>query len=163
MSKIILNNIANKLVFAFLKNKIITPIPIKYTKKLSEAQKLRKLCESKINKPIAGFKAAGTSIPVLKKLKEKEPFYASVYARNFLKSGKRVKINKSTLGIELEVCYLIKKSFFSSKGSITSKNVTKFLTLLFLYFFLAPIINFTLAPKSEHKSPRLLIPFFLCL
>ena len=41
------NNIANKLVNAFLKNKIIAPIPLKYTKKLSEAQKLRILCEKK--------------------------------------------------------------------------------------------------------------------
>jgi len=45
-----------------------------------------------------------------------------------LKSGKKVKINKSTLGIELEVCYLIKKSFFSSKGKITIKNITKYIT-----------------------------------
>ena len=81
-----LNKYANKLVDAFLNNKIISPIPNKYTRKISEAQKLRKLCESKINKPIAGFKAAGTGIAVLKKLKEKEPFYASVYKRNFLKS-----------------------------------------------------------------------------
>ena len=57
----------------------------------------------------------------MKKLKEKEPFYASIYKRNFLKSGKKVKINKSTLGIELEVCYQIKKSFFLYKGSITLK------------------------------------------
>ena len=71
-----LNLIANKLVKAFINDKIISPIPDRYTKKLSEAQKLRKLCESKILKPIAGFKAAGTGIPVLKKLKEKEPFYA---------------------------------------------------------------------------------------
>ena len=63
---------ANKLVHAFLNNKIISPLPTKYTKKLSEAQKFRKLCESKIKKPIAGFKAAGTGISVLKKLKEKE-------------------------------------------------------------------------------------------
>ena len=48
-----LNKYANKLVNAFLNNKIISPLPIKYTKKLSEAQKLRKLCESKINKPIS--------------------------------------------------------------------------------------------------------------
>ena len=40
----------------------------------------------------------------MKKLKEKEPFYAAIYKRNFLKSGKKVKINKYTLGIELEVC-----------------------------------------------------------
>ena len=46
-----LNKYANKLVNAFLKNKIISPLPSKYTKKISEAQKLRKLCESKIKKP----------------------------------------------------------------------------------------------------------------
>ncbi len=128
MSKIILNNIANKLVFAFLKNKIITPIPIKYTKKLSEAQKLRKLCESKINKPIAGFKAAGTSIPVLKKLKEKEPFYATVYEHNVLKNHLNVKINKYTMGIELEVCYLIKKDFFNLKEKVNKNNFKKFIS-----------------------------------
>ena len=123
MKKTSLEKIANKLVNAFLKNNIIAPLPLKYTKKLSEAQKLRKLCESKIQDPIIGFKAAGTAISVMKKLKEKEPFYASVYKRNFLKSGKKVKINKSTLGIELEVCYLIKKNFFLFKGLISMKNV----------------------------------------
>ena len=86
------------------------------------------MCESKIREPIIGFKAAGTGIPVIQKLKEKEPFYASIYKRNFLKSGKRVKINKSTLGIELEVCYLIKKSFFSSRGLITMKNVSRYIS-----------------------------------
>ncbi len=74
-----LNKYANRLVNAFLKDKIISPLPLRYTKNLSQAQKLRKLCESKIKKPIIGFKAAGTGIPVLKKLKEKEPFYATVY------------------------------------------------------------------------------------
>ena len=128
MSKLILNNIANKLVLAFLKNKIISPIPIKYTKKLSEAQKLRKLCESKITKPIAGFKAAGTGISVLKKLKEKEPFYATVYKHNVLKNNKNVKTNKFTMGIELEVCYLIKKDFFDFKKKITQNNIKKFIT-----------------------------------
>ena len=74
---------ANKLINAFLKNKIIAPLPLKYTKKISDAQKFRKLCESKIKDPIIGFKAAGTGIPVMKKLKEKKPFYASIYERNF--------------------------------------------------------------------------------
>ena len=110
-----LNKYANRLVDAFLNNKIISPIPKKYTKKLSEAQKLRKLCESKISKPVVGFKAAGTGIPVLKKLKEKEPFYASIYKHNVLKNKKVVKINKFTLGIELEVCYFIKKNFLPLK------------------------------------------------
>ncbi len=124
----LLEKTSNKLVKAFLKNKIIAPIPSRYTKKLHEAQKLRKLCESKIKLPVVGFKAAGTGIPLIKKFKEKEPFYASVYKKNFLKSGKVVKINKATLGIELEVCYKIKKSFFSSKGSVTIKNISKYIT-----------------------------------
>ena len=45
-----LNRYANKLVNAFLKNKIISPLPLKITKKISKAQRFRKLCESKIKK-----------------------------------------------------------------------------------------------------------------
>merc|ERR1712127_123262 len=116
------------LVNAFVNNKIIAPLPTKFSKTLSEAQKLRKLCESKVKDPIIGFKAAGTGIPMIKKLKEKQPFYAAIFKKNFLKSGKKVKINKSTLGIELEVCYLIKKNFFASKGSVTMKNTTKYIS-----------------------------------
>ena len=123
-----LNLYANRLVNAFLNNKIISPLPLKYTKKISEAQKLRRLCESKIKKPISGFKAAGTGFPVLKKLKEKEPFYATVYKHNVLKNKKTVKINKFTMGIELEVCYLIKKNFFDLKQKATKKNIKKFIT-----------------------------------
>ena len=128
MKKTLKDKLSDKLVNAFLKNKIITPISTRFTKKLTEAVKFRKLCESKINEPIVGYKAGGTVIPLMKKLKEKEPFYASVYKRNFLQTGKKVKINKYSVGIEVEVCYLIKKSFFSSKESITSKNVTKFIS-----------------------------------
>ena len=128
MKKSFKDKVSDKLVNAFLKNKIVAPIPSKFTKKLTEANKFRKLCESKVGMPIIGYKAGGTGIPVMKKLKEKEPFYASIYKKNFLKSGKKVKINKSILGIELEVCYLIKKSFFTSKGVITKKNITKFIS-----------------------------------
>tara|TARA_B100001094_G_C18110903_1_gene761087 strand:+ start:519 stop:1295 length:777 start_codon:yes stop_codon:yes gene_type:complete len=131
MKKNNLHFISNKLVEAFLKNKIIAPIPSRYTKKISEAQKIRKLCESKIKKPIIGFKAAGTGIPVLKKLKEKEPFYASVYKHNLLKNNKSVRINKYTMGIELEVGYLIRKSFFSMKNKITVKNIKRYITHMF--------------------------------
>ncbi len=120
--------VANKLVKAFLKNKIIAPISNRYTKKISQAQKLKNLCESKIKKPIIGFKAGGTGIPLLKKMKEKEPFYASVYKHNFLRNNKSVKINSYTLGIELEVCYLIKKDFFNLKKSISKNNIKKYIT-----------------------------------
>jgi len=122
------NKYANKIVNAFLKNKIISPLPIRYTKKLSNAQNFRKLCESKVNKPIIGFKAAGTGIPVLKKLKEKEPFSATVYKHNVLNNKKSVRINKFTMGIELEVCYLIKKTFFNLNQKVTKNNIRKFIT-----------------------------------
>ena len=135
MSKKDLNIVANKLVNAFLKNKLISPISTRYTKKLSNAQKLRKLCESKIKKPIIGFKAAGTAFPILKKLKEKEPFYSAVYEHNVLKNSQSVKINKYTLGIELEVCYLLKKDFFFFKQKISKKNVNKFIS------YIAPCIE----------------------
>ena len=123
-----INYFADKLTNAFLKNKIISPIPVKYVKNINQSNKFRKLCESKISLPVIGFKAGGTAIPVLKKLKEKEPFYASVYKNNFLKNNKSVKINKFTLGIELEVCYKIKKKFFNFKKKLTNKNVTKFIS-----------------------------------
>ena len=135
MKKTLIEKTSDKIVNAFLTNKLIAPIPRQYSKKLIIAQKFRKLCESKINEPIVGFKAAGTAIPVMKKLKEKEPFYASIYKRNVVKSGGKVKINKGTLGIELEVCYQIKKSFFSSKGLISSKNISKFIS------YMAPCIE----------------------
>ena len=123
-----INLVASKLANAFLKNKTINPISDKYTKKLSNAQKFRKICESKIKKPIIGFKAGGTAIPVIKKLKEKEPFYASVYKHNVLRNNKSVKINAYTLGIELEVCYYLKKSFFNFKQKISKNNIKKFIT-----------------------------------
>ena len=124
----ILNKYSDKMVNAFLNNKVISPLPEKYTKKISAAQKFRKLCESKIKKPIIGFKAAGTGIPVLKKLKEKEPFYATVYKHNVIKNKRNIKINKFALGIELEVCYLIKKEFFNLKKKVTKKNIKKLIT-----------------------------------
>ena len=128
MKKTLKDKISDKLVNAFLKNKTITPIPKKFTKKLTEAVKFRKLCESKIKEPIIGYKAGGTVIPLMKKLNEKEPFYASVYKRNFLKSGKKVKIDKYSVGIEVEVCFLLKKTFFLSKGPINKNSVTKFIS-----------------------------------
>ena len=123
-----IERIADKLVNAYKKNKLINPIPTRYTKNIKNATKLRKLCESKIKTKVVGFKAGGTALPVLKKLKEKEPFYSAIFKNNVLKSGKSVKINRSTLGIELEVGYLINKKFFDNKGMITIKNVSKFIT-----------------------------------
>ena len=130
-----LETLSKKLVKAFLKNKLIKPIPTKITKNITKANEFRKLCESKLTKEVIGFKAGGTGFPVLKKLKEKEPFYASVYKHNFLKSGKKVKINNYTLGMELEVCYLIKKEFFYSNKKISKKNIHKYIS------YMAPCIE----------------------
>ena len=135
MANTLIEKTANRLVDAFINNKIIAPLPLKFTKKLKDAEKLRRLCESIVNDEIIGFKAAGTGIPVMKKLKEKEPFYASIFKRNFLTSGKKVKINKSTLGIELEVCYLIKKNFFNTKEKISFNNISKYIS------HIAPVIE----------------------
>ena len=71
----------------------------------------------------------------MKKLREKKPFYASIFKKNFLKSGQKVKINKFTLGIELEVCYLIKKKIFLSESSISMKNLEKCIS------YMAPCIE----------------------
>ena len=84
MNKNLKNKISDRLVNAFLKNKIISSLPQNITKKLTVADEFRKLCESKIKEPVIGFKAGGTGIPLLKKLGEKEPFYASVFKKNFL-------------------------------------------------------------------------------
>jgi 2-keto-4-pentenoate hydratase len=123
-----IEKLANNLVKAFINNKIIAPIPLKYTKNMREAEKLRKLCESKVKQPIVGFKAAGTGIPVLKKLGEKEPFYASIFQSNVIKNGKSIRVNPYTLGIELEVGYKVKKSFFQTKSSMNFKNIHKYIS-----------------------------------
>ena len=47
-----IEKIADKLVHAYKKNKLINPIPIKFTKNIENATKLRKICESKINAKI---------------------------------------------------------------------------------------------------------------
>ena len=69
MNKNLKNKISDRLVNAFLKNKIISPLPQKITNKLTNADEFRKLCESKIKEPVIGFKAGGTGIPVMKILR----------------------------------------------------------------------------------------------
>ena len=63
----LIDKLSSNLAKAFLSNKIINPVPLRFSKNINLANKLRKLSESKINKPIIGFKAGGTSIAVLKK------------------------------------------------------------------------------------------------
>ena len=123
-----IDKIAQNLVKAFVHNKIIAPIPLKFTKDIVVAEKVRRICESKVKLPIIGFKAGGTSIPLLKKWRIKKPFYAAVYEKNLLQTGKKVKINPYVLGAELEVGYYIKKKFFETKERITSTNIHKYIS-----------------------------------
>ena len=92
-----------KLSNAFIRGKLISPINRKFCNSSKQANILRSLCEEQIKSEIVGFKAGGTGKAMLKKWGEKEPFFASIYKRNLLKSNSRVKINKYNLGIELEV------------------------------------------------------------
>ena len=123
-----IQSVSKKLVKAYNSNKLINPIPEKFCKNIKLAHKLRLLCESKIKDTKVGFKAGGTIIALLKKLKEKEPFHSTVFGKNLIKSGGKVKINKYALGTEVEVYYIIKKKFFDFKGKLNSKNITKFIT-----------------------------------
>ena len=123
-----INFYTDRIVHAFLENKLIAPIPKKYTKKLEAANDFRKICESKVKRPILGYKAGGTGLPLLRKFREKEPFYAAVYKHNICKNNSLVKKNKFTLGIELEVCYLIKKNFFNLKKKVTKKDLNKLIS-----------------------------------
>ena len=123
-----IQSVSKRLVNAYNKNKLINPIPEKFCKNIKLAHKLRMLCESKIKDSKIGFKAGGTIFALLKKLKEKEPFHSTVFQKNLIKSGGKVKVNKYALGIEVEVYYIIKKSFFGFKGKLNPKNVTKFIT-----------------------------------
>ena len=125
-----INRIADKLVKAYNTHTVINPIPVKYCKNINLANKLRKLCEDQIKDETIGIKAGGTGIQALKKLKEKEPFTAKVFKKRFVKSGQNIKVNQHTKGIELEVYYFIKKSFFDFKGKVTKSNVTKFIKFM---------------------------------
>ena len=125
-----IQSVSKRLVNAYNKNKLINPIPEKFCKNIKLAHKLRMLCESKINDSKIGFKAGGTIFALLKKLKEKEPFTAKVFKKRLVKSGQKVKINQHTKGIEVEVYYFIKKSFFDYKGKVTKSNVTKFIKFM---------------------------------
>ena len=69
---------ADKLVNAYKKNKLISPLPVKYTKNIKNATKLRKLCESKIKTKVVGFKAGGTALPVVCDIRFEEQVESAV-------------------------------------------------------------------------------------
>ena len=95
-----IQSVSKKLVKAYNSNKLINPIPEKFCKNIKLAHKLRLLCESKIKDTKVGFKAGGTIIPLLKKLKEKEPFHSTVSYGGGTKNGPK-EIIKASHQVEL--------------------------------------------------------------
>ena len=122
-----LQKTAKKLSNAFKHGKLINPINRKFCDSSKQANILRSLCEEQIKSEIIGFKAGGTGKAMLKKWGEKEPFYASIFKRNFRKSNSAIKINKYNLGIELEVFFYLKKNVLTSKKKLSEKNISKYL------------------------------------
>ena len=122
-----LQKTAKKLSNAFKHGKLINPINRIFCDSSKQANILRSLCEEQIKSEIIGFKAGGTGKAMLKKWGEKEPFYASIFKRNFRKSNSAIKINKYNLGIELEVFFYLKKNVLSSKKKLSEKNISKYL------------------------------------
>jgi len=69
--------------------------------------------------------ARKTATELVRKTRE-----SNVFKKRLVKSGQKVKINQHTKGIEVEVYYFIKKSFFDFKGKVTKSNVTKFIKFM---------------------------------
>ena len=80
-----IKNTAKKLVNAFNTGQLIAPLANKFTKNSVIANQLRTECESLVKSPIIGFKAGGTGKAMLKKWGEKEPFYAAIFKKKFIK------------------------------------------------------------------------------
>ena len=122
-----LATLSKKLVKAFNTNSLIAPLPSKFCKNTKNANLLRVASEKLIKSPVIGFKAGGTGKAMLKKWKEKEPFYASIFKKNLVKNNSKVKLSKNTFGIELEVFYFLKKNVLESKSKITEKNIGRYI------------------------------------
>ena len=119
--------LSKKLAKAFNTNSLIAPLPSKFCKNTKNANLLRVASEKLIKSPVIGFKAGGTGKAMLKKWKEKEPFYASIFKKNLVKTNSKVKLSKNTFGIELEVFYFLKKNVLESKSKITEKNIGRYI------------------------------------
>lgn len=122
-----LATLSKKLAKAFNTNSLIAPLPFKFCKNTKNANLLRVASEKLIKSPVIGFKAGGTGKAMLKKWKEKEPFYASIFKKNLVKTNSKVKLSKNTFGIELEVFYFLKKNILESKSKITEKNIGRYI------------------------------------
>ena len=118
-----ITTLSKKLAKAFNTNTLISPLPKKFCKNTKNANLLRVASEKLIKSPIIGFKAGATGKAMLKKWKEKEPFYASIFKKNLVKTNSKVKLSKNTFGIELEVFYFLDRKIFESKSKITTKNI----------------------------------------
>jgi len=122
-----ISQLSKKLAKAFNTNTLIAPLPKKFCTNTKNANLLRVASEKLIKNPIIGFKAGATGKAMLKKWKEKEPFYASIFDKNLVKTNSKVKLSKNTFGIELEVFYILDKKILKSKSIITTENIKKYI------------------------------------
>ena len=122
-----ISNLSKKLAKAFNTNTLIAPLPKKFCTNTKNANLLRVASEKLIKSPVTGFKAGATGKAMLKKWKEKEPFYASIFKKNIIKTNSAVNLSKNTFGIELEVFYFLDKKIFKSKKKLTTQNIKKYI------------------------------------
>ena len=122
-----ISTLSKKLAKAFNTNTLISPLPKKFCKNTKNANLLRVASEKLIKSPIIGFKAGATGKAMLKKWREKEPFYASIFKKNLVKTNSKVSLSKNTFGIELEVYYFLDKKIFKLKNKVNTKNVTRYI------------------------------------
>ena len=117
-----ISNLSKKLAKAFNTNTLIAPLPKKFCTNTKNANLLRVASEKLIKSPVIGFKAGATGKAMLKKWKEKEPFYASIFKKNLIKTNSAVNLSKNTFRTwyfsSFIMCYY--KGFFCPVSKIVS-------------------------------------------
>ena len=116
---------SRKLANARKKNTLIKPIPVDICKNLSLVKKIRVLAEKRLDWHPIGFKIGATNKKISKILNAKEPFYSYLYKERTFKNNSKLKLEKNTLGIELEIAYKLSKKIFKKKIN-NKKEIIKF-------------------------------------
>ncbi len=117
---------SRKLAKARKNNILIKPIPISICKNINLVKQIRILAEKKLNWHPIGFKIGATNKKISKILKAKEPFYSYLYKERSFKNNSKLKLEKNTLGIELEIAYKINKKIFENEIK-NKKQLIKFI------------------------------------
>jgi len=108
------------------KNILIKSIPSHICKDTELVKKIKNLAEQKLKwKPI-GFKIGATNKDISKIIKAKEPFYSYLFKERLYKNNSKLRLEKNTLGIELELAYKVSKKIFGKKIQ-NKKQLVKFI------------------------------------